>query len=323
MSFGECEKCHGLVLADDRVCRICHRPVVRAGAAGAEPGAGATLPAPVPSPSGGSAAPSLAARLRHEVPTHRRAQGGRRARAAAAPASAPVAAGAGAPAALRARGLTKVYGEGELAVSAVRDVSFEVVEGEIVLVMGPSGSGKTTLLLLLGAMLRPTGGTLHLGGTAVTALPERKLPALRASHLGFVFQDFNLLDALSATENVALACNLVGVRGRRATARAHELLERVGLGHRLDFRPGQLSGGERQRVAIARALANDPPLVLADEPTANLDAAHGREVADLLRRLADEDRRTCLIVTHDDRLTPIADRVLWLEDGTIRPEELR
>ncbi len=219
------------------------------------------------------------------------------------------------PAAIEVRELTKVYGQGSLAVPAVQDVSFTVRDGEVVLIMGPSGSGKTTLLLLLGAMLRPTSGTVLIGGTDVGATPERQLPRLRARHLGFVFQDFNLLSALDATENVALACNLAGVRGRAAAARSQRLLERVGLAHRADFRPSQLSGGETQRVAIARALANDPPLVLADEPTANLDSAHGREIGSLLRRLADEDGRTSLVVTHDDRLAGIADRILWLEDG--------
>ena len=138
---------------------------------------------------------------------------------------------------------------------------------------------------------------------------------LRARHLGFVFQDFNLLSALTAAENVELACNLAGTVGKPAHARARQLLERVGLSNRLDFRPDQLSGGEKQRVAIARALANDPKLILADEPTANLDSGHGRDIARLLRRLAQEDGRSVVIVSHDDRLREVADRVLWLDDG--------
>ena len=226
-------------------------------------------------------------------------------------------------AAISVRDVGKVYGEGDLAVAAVKDVSFEVFDGEVVLIMGPSGSGKTTLLLMLGAMLRPSSGTVVIGGSDVSAIAERRLPSLRSSHLGFVFQDFNLISSLDATENVELACNLAGVTGRQARARARGLLERVGLGHRLHHRPSELSGGEKQRVAVARALANDPPLILADEPTANLDSDHGGEIADLLRQLADEDGRTALIVTHDDRLTRIADRVLWLEDGTIQPERRR
>jgi putative ABC transport system ATP-binding protein len=217
--------------------------------------------------------------------------------------------------ALVVRGLTKTFGDGELAVHAVRDVDLDVGIGEVVLIMGPSGSGKTTLLLMLGAMLRPSGGSVVVDGVDLATAPERRLPTLRARHLGFVFQDFNLLSALTAVENVELACNLAGTLGKRAHTRACELLERVGLSHRLDFRPDQLSGGEKQRVAIARALANDPKLILADEPTANLDSGHGRDIARLLRQLAREDRRSIVIVSHDDRLREVADRVLWLEDG--------
>jgi putative ABC transport system ATP-binding protein len=217
--------------------------------------------------------------------------------------------------ALVVRGLTKTFGKGELAVHAVRNVDLDVGVGEVVLIMGPSGSGKTTLLLMLGAMLRPSDGSVVVGGIDLATAPERRLPALRARHLGFVFQDFNLLSALTAVENVELACNLAGTLGRTATTRARGLLERVGLSNRLDFRPDQLSGGEKQRVAIARALANDPELILADEPTANLDAAHGRDIARLLRVLSREDRRSVIIVSHDDRLREVADRVLWLEDG--------
>ena len=217
--------------------------------------------------------------------------------------------------ALVVRGLTKTFGEGELAVHAVRDVDLDVGAGEVVLVMGPSGSGKTTLLLMLGAMLRPSDGSIVVDGIDLATAPERRLPTLRARHLGFVFQDFNLLSALTAVENVELACNLAGTLGKKARERARELLERVGLTNRLEFRPDQLSGGEKQRVAIARALANDPKLILADEPTANLDSSHGRDIARLLRRLAVEDRRSVIIVSHDDRLREVADRVLWLEDG--------
>jgi len=220
--------------------------------------------------------------------------------------------------ALHVTGLTRTFGQGELAVTAVHGVDLDVHPGEVVLIMGPSGSGKTTLLLMLGAMLRPTAGVIRVGGLDIARAPERRLPGLRARRFGFVFQDFNLLSALTVAENVELACNLAGVTGHAAHQRARALLERVGLGHRLGFRPEQLSGGEKQRVAIARALANDPPVLLADEPTANLDSAIGRQVARLLRRLATADRRAVVIVSHDTRLTEIADRVLWLEDGTFR-----
>ena len=211
--------------------------------------------------------------------------------------------------------LTKTYGEGDLAVAAVRHVNLDVEAGEVVLIMGPSGSGKTTLLLMLGAMLRPTSGSITVDGTDLATAPERMLPPLRAKHFGFVFQDFNLLSALDATENVELACNLAGITGRPARQRATELLTRLGLSDRLRFRPDQLSGGEKQRVAIARALANDATVILADEPTANLDSGHGREIARLLHRLATEEARSVIIVSHDSRLKEIADRVLWLEDG--------
>jgi putative ABC transport system ATP-binding protein len=214
--------------------------------------------------------------------------------------------------------LTKTYGEGELAVDAVRHVDLDIAPGEVVLIMGPSGSGKTTLLLMLGAMLRPTSGAISIDSTDLATAPERTLPPLRARHFGFVFQDFNLLSALDARENVELACNLAGVTGRAARRRATALLERLGLGNRVHFHPDQLSGGEKQRVAIARALANDPQVILADEPTANLDSGHGRDIARLLRQLATGDGRSVLIVSHDDRLKQIADRVLWLEDGRFR-----
>ena len=215
--------------------------------------------------------------------------------------------------------LTKTYGGGRLGVRAVRGVDLTVEAGEVVLIMGPSGSGKTTLLLMLGAMLRPTSGSIMLAGVDVAATPEHRLPSLRAHHLGFVFQDFNLLTALTARENVELACNLAGVKGRKAADRARHLLQLVGLGERLDFRPDQLSGGEKQRVAIARSLANRPTLILADEPTANLDSSHGREIARLLRRLAHEQSCSIIIVSHDERLREIADRTLWLADGQLQP----
>ena len=214
--------------------------------------------------------------------------------------------------------LTKTYGEGVLAVDAVRHVNLDVEAGEVVLIMGPSGSGKTTLLLMLGAMLRPTSGSISVDGTSLGGASERSLPPLRAKHFGFVFQDFNLLSALDALENVELACNLAGVKGREARDRATALLNRLGLAERLHFRPDQLSGGEKQRVALSRALANDPPVILADEPTANLDSGHGREIARLLRQLATDDGRSVVIVSHDDRLKEIADRILWLEDGEFR-----
>ena len=220
--------------------------------------------------------------------------------------------------AVRAEGLDRVFGEGDVQVRAVRGVDLEVRSGEVVLIMGPSGSGKTTLLSMLGAMLRPSRGRVEVDGVDLASLPEKRLPAFRARRFGFVFQDFNLLSALTVRENVELALNLAGVTGRPARERAEGLLRDLGLGERLGFLPEKLSGGEKQRVAIARALANDPAVILADEPTANLDSKIGHEIARLLRRIASAEGRSVVIVSHDTRLKDIADRVLWLEDGEFR-----
>ena len=219
--------------------------------------------------------------------------------------------------AIKAEKLEKMYGEGDVQVRAVRGVDLEVRRGEVVLIMGPSGSGKTTLLSMLGAMLRPTSGRVEVDGVDLASLPERRLPEFRAHRFGFVFQDFNLLSALTARENVEFALNLAGTTGARAKHRAEEILQAFGLGARLHFRPAKLSGGEKQRVAIARALVNEPAVILADEPSANLDSKIGHEIARLLRRAAEEGR-SVIIVSHDTRLRDIADRVLWLEDGEFR-----
>ncbi len=214
--------------------------------------------------------------------------------------------------------LSKRYGEGSTAVAAVREVSFAVAPGEVVLFMGPSGSGKTTLLSMLGALLKPTEGSITLDGQVISALDERRLPDIRLRRFGFIFQDFNLLSALTAVENVMLVAQLSGQKPAAARQKAAALLTELGLGERLQFRPDQISGGEKQRVAIARALVNDPTLILADEPTANLDSRIGREVVRLLRRIAKEQGRSVVIVSHDGRIKEIADRVLWLEDGQLK-----
>jgi putative ABC transport system ATP-binding protein len=219
---------------------------------------------------------------------------------------------------LRVSHLTKRYGSGATEVVAVRDVSLAVAPGEVVLIMGPSGSGKTTLLSLLGALLRPSEGTITLNGIVLSALSENRLPDIRLRQFGFIFQDFNLLSALSALENVAIVAELSGMKRSAAREKAGALLSELGLGERLDFPPEKLSGGEKQRVAIARALINDPSLVLADEPTANLDSKHGHDTMRLLQRIAKEQGRSVVIVSHDQRIKDIADRVLWLEDGEFK-----
>ena len=217
--------------------------------------------------------------------------------------------------------ISKKYGSGTTAVTAVHDVSLSVSPGEIVLIMGPSGSGKTTLLSMLGALLKPSEGTILLNGTVISALAESRLPEIRLRQFGFIFQDFNLLSALTTLENVAIVAELAGTRSKEARRKATDLLRELGLGERLNFLPEKLSGGEKQRVAIARALVNDPALILADEPTANLDSKIGQEIMRLLRRIAKEQRRSVIIVSHDQRIRDIADRVLWLEDGEFKKEE--
>ncbi len=219
---------------------------------------------------------------------------------------------------LDVRGLTKVFGNGTAAVRAVDGVHFSVRRGEIVLVMGPSGSGKTTLLTLIGGLLKPTTGSVHINGRDITAMNESDLPSVRRRYVGFIFQSFNLLESLSAVENVEMPLNLAGVRGPEASAKAKRLLDGLGMGHRLRFKPNDLSGGEKQRVSIARALANEPQLILADEPTANLDSKQGQEVVHLLRDIAKEQGRTVIIVSHDGRIQEMADRVLRLEDGRFK-----
>ena len=223
-----------------------------------------------------------------------------------------------APSLVRIRKLRKTFGEGETRVEAVRGLDLELERGEIVLVMGPSGSGKTTFLSMLGGLLRVTEGEIWIDGTDIAALSERELPRFRARTFGFIFQDFNLIAALCARENVEVALNIAGERSPGARERAESLLRGLGLDRRLEFPIDQLSGGEKQRVAIARAIANRPALVLADEPTANLDSHHGSETMRLLRALAREEGATVVIVSHDERLREIADRVLWLEDGRFK-----
>ena len=221
------------------------------------------------------------------------------------------------PTLLSIQNVSKIYGRGPGRVVAVDGVSLEIQPGEVTLILGPSGSGKTTLLSILGCLLRPTRGQVLANGSDVSRLSDAELSRLRREQIGFVFQSFNLLNFLTVRQNVEVVLNLNGSDGAAARARATELLRLVGLEHRLDFSPADLSGGERQRVAIARALANDPALILADEPTGNLDSKTGRVVVDLLAGLARERDRGVVIVTHDTRILDMADRVLYLDDGTL------
>jgi putative ABC transport system ATP-binding protein len=211
----------------------------------------------------------------------------------------------------------KEYGHGQRSIRALDRVSFSVLPGELLCVMGPSGSGKSTLLHLLGGLDQPTAGRIVVGGNDLAALSDERLTSFRRHQVGFVFQFFNLLPTLSAWENVAVPRLLDGRRLGRSRGEAVTLLERVGLGERIDHRPAELSGGEMQRVAIARALINDPSLVLADEPTGNLDSRSGAMVLDLLRQSAAGDGRALVLVTHDEHVAAVADRVVELADGRL------
>src|SRR5437016_3998118 len=223
--------------------------------------------------------------------------------------------------AIEARDLIKTYAKGEAAMRALDGVSIDIHAGELMLLAGPSGSGKTTLLSIIGCILRPSAGTLRVMGDDVSRMLERDLPAIRRERIGFVFQAFNLFPTLTAAQNVALALDLKGVAGRAARDRAAALLDQVGLGNKIDSYPADLSGGQKQRIAIARALAGNPPVILADEPTAALDSQSERAVMDLLQRLAHERGRAVAIVTHDNRMLGYADRTVRMEDGRIVSDE--
>jgi len=217
-------------------------------------------------------------------------------------------------------GLKKDLTTGQAIVHALRGVDLTVEEGEYLAVVGPSGSGKTTLLGLIGGLDAPTEGRVVVTGVDITELGEDRLAEIRNAAVGFVFQFFNLIPTLTALENVELPVQFAARARFDPSRRARELLELVGLGGRLHHRPPELSGGEQQRTAIARALANDPPLLLVDEPTGNLDSATGEEVLRLLRRLCDESGQTVIVVTHDPRVAAYADRVAFLQDGRIVEE---
>ncbi len=219
--------------------------------------------------------------------------------------------------ALEGRALTKVFGSGELAVTALHQTDIVVHHGEVLVIMGPSGSGKTTLLSMLGLVLSPSGGDVLLNGENVTHASADELALIRRQQIGFVFQQFNLLPSLTALENAAIPLLLAGVSRRERLERAADALALVGMSARASHRPRLLSGGQQQRVAIARALVAGAPVLLCDEPTASLDGATGRGILDALRDLADRERRAVVIVTHDDRVRAIADRFVHVVDGRV------
>ena len=221
---------------------------------------------------------------------------------------------------IQTQSLTKIYGSGATAVTALDHINLTIKPGEFVAIMGPSGCGKSTLLHLLGGLDKPTDGKVLLEGTAIEDMSDDKLTELRRRKMGFVFQFFNLIPVLTATENAALPITLDGAKPADAKAKATEWLTRFGLGERLNNRPDQLSGGQQQRVAIARALVAEPTLILADEPTGNLDTYAGDEIASLLRKVSQEYNRTVVMVTHDARIAAYADRIIFLKDGKMIDE---
>ena len=221
---------------------------------------------------------------------------------------------------IQTENLTKIYGQGETAVAALHHLNLSVNAGEFVAIMGPSGCGKSTLLHLIGGLDRPTEGRVWLDGHELSKLDDTRLTEMRRRKIGFVFQFFNLIPVLTAVENAALPLILDGVTQSEARATATEWLKRVGLAGQLTHRPDQLSGGQQQRVAIARALVTEPALVMADEPTGNLDSRASDEIAALLRQVSDEWGRAVLMVTHDPRIAAYADRIVFLKDGTIIDE---
>ena len=218
---------------------------------------------------------------------------------------------------VRLEGVTKVYHMGKVEVQALRGVNLSVKRGEFIAILGPSGSGKSTLLNMMGCLDKPTSGKVFIEGTDTSRLNDNELAALRREKIGFVFQQFNLIHTLNALENVALPMLFAGIRRTERMKRASELLQKVGLSHRVYHKPMELSGGEQQRVAIARALANNPEIIVADEPTGNVDTDAGNVIMGIFERLNSEERRTIILVTHDFDIAARAHRKLRMTDGTL------
>ena len=223
---------------------------------------------------------------------------------------------------IQAQGLTKTYGSGDTAVIALDHINLSVNAGEFVAIMGPSGCGKSTLLHLIGGLDKPSSGQVIFDGVPMAEMSDDALTMLRRRKMGFVFQFFNLIPVLSAVENAALPLTLDGGKPAEARTKAVEWLTRFGLGERTSSRPDQLSGGQQQRVAVARALVAEPALVLADEPTGNLDTRSGDEIASLLRSVSKDYGRTVIMVTHDPRIAAYADRIVFLKDGKMLDDTL-
>jgi len=223
--------------------------------------------------------------------------------------------------AVQVENLVKIYRLGKVSISALRGISFDTAKGEFLVIMGPSGSGKTTLLNLLGAIDKPTSGKISIDGKDITTLSEGELTKLRRHKIGFIFQFYNLIPALTALENVELPMLTAGFSQKDASERASQLLKTVGLVERMGHLPDELSGGEQQRVAIARALANRPTVILADEPTGDLDSKTGMEVVQILYDTSKKESATVIVVTHDPMITEKADRILQMRDGNIIAEK--
>ncbi len=216
---------------------------------------------------------------------------------------------------IECRGVSRIYRMGGQSIYALRDMDLDIYQGEYLSVMGPSGSGKSTLFNMIGALDKPSEGTIRIAGVDLTAQTSRQLSYFRNRHIGYIFQAFNLIPSLTALRNVMLPVLFSGADTAAATQRATEVLEEVGLGQRLHHRPDEVSGGQQQRIAIARALAMEPTIMLADEPTANLDLHTGEEIIQTLRRLCDEHGVTVITATHDHKMLDKSDRILWIKDG--------
>ena len=216
---------------------------------------------------------------------------------------------------IECRGLTKMYRMGGQQIFALRDMDLDVYHGEYLSVMGPSGSGKSTLFNMIGALDKPTSGTVMIGGVDLTAQSSLELAYVRNRHIGYIFQAFNLIGSLTALRNVMLPLLFSGLTTHEAETRAADVLTEVGLGDRLHHRPDELSGGQQQRVAVARGLSMEPAIMLADEPTANLDLHTGEQIINLLRKLCDTHGVTVITATHDHKMLDKSDRILWIKDG--------